>query len=122
MALFQEFAAALQFPWYFGENWDALNECINDLEWLPTKSYVLLVSHVDAVLPESSKEFHIFAEILSGAAATWWSPDPASSEHDRHRTVFRVIFHCCPEKEGAAKERLQRAGVSFGFFALHRYA
>src|SRR5438045_1068505 len=50
--LFSEFAAALQFPYYFGENWNAFDECITDLEWLPGEAYVLIVTNADQVLRE----------------------------------------------------------------------
>ena len=33
--LLARFAAALQFPDWFGHNWDALADCITDLSWLP---------------------------------------------------------------------------------------
>ena len=32
--LFYEISASFQFPWYFGENWPALDECLCDLDWL----------------------------------------------------------------------------------------
>lgn len=31
---FDELAAALQFPYYFGENWNAVWDCVTDLSWL----------------------------------------------------------------------------------------
>jgi hypothetical protein len=39
--LFDEIAAVLQFPSYFGENWDAFDECIGDLGGLQPKPVVL---------------------------------------------------------------------------------
>jgi hypothetical protein len=30
---FDELAAAMQFPYHFGENWDAVWDCITDLNW-----------------------------------------------------------------------------------------
>ena len=34
VTFFHEISASFQFPWYFGENWAAFDECICDLEWL----------------------------------------------------------------------------------------
>ncbi|NND60929.1 MAG: barnase inhibitor [Gammaproteobacteria bacterium] len=35
-------AVSLEFPDYFGGNWDALDECLTDLEWKPASGYVLI--------------------------------------------------------------------------------
>lgn len=40
---FKEISAAFQFPFYFGENWPAMDECLCDLEWLNiTKIFVVI--------------------------------------------------------------------------------
>lgn len=40
--LFDACAETLQFPAYFGFNWDALADCLGDLSWLPERGRVLL--------------------------------------------------------------------------------
>src|SRR5262249_40154335 len=43
--LFTAIAEAMKFPEYFGKNWDALDECLRDLEWISAKGYVLMIHH-----------------------------------------------------------------------------
>jgi barstar (barnase inhibitor) len=47
--LLRELARVFRFPDYFGENWDALDECLRDLEWLPARGYVLRVHGAEAL-------------------------------------------------------------------------
>src|SRR3954465_14539189 len=54
--LFAEFAQVLEFPDYFGHNWDALEECLADLEWLPAKGYILIITEAYHVLPDDEEE------------------------------------------------------------------
>jgi len=71
--LLAEFARALSFPDYFGHNWDALEECLADLEWLPARGYVVVVTDADQVLskPDEADDYETFVEILSEAGETW---------------------------------------------------
>ena len=41
-ALMDALFEGLQFPDYFGRNWDALDECICDLSWLPPGDVILI--------------------------------------------------------------------------------
>jgi len=80
--LFDEVAAALQFPDYFGENWDALEDCLTDLEWLPASGYVLFVSRTVEVLSEESDEqFETFVTVLSTACEEWARCKPPKPFH-----------------------------------------
>lgn len=50
-----EFAAAFQFPYYYGENWDAFEECLNDLSWIPAKGYLVCVANASSLLTYAPK-------------------------------------------------------------------
>src|SRR5215471_1167474 len=68
-SLFDECAAALQFPLYFGENWDALNDCLGDPDWLNVEAFVLVIADAAHLLTKASAdEFTQFFHILEQAA------------------------------------------------------
>ena len=73
--LLAELAEVLEFPDYFGHNWDALEECLADLEWLPAKGYVLVFTDADLILPEDEDEFATFVEVLNDAGEAWAGGD-----------------------------------------------
>jgi RNAse (barnase) inhibitor barstar len=86
--LFGEFAQALALPDYFGHNWDALEECLADLEWLPAKGYILLITDAQAVLPEADEEYETLLEILDDAGEAWSKGQTA----DGRQAPFHVVF------------------------------
>ena len=71
--LFAEISRALEFPDYFGHNWDAVEECLADLEWLPAKGYVVLFTDAQLILPDDDEEFATFLEVLNDAGEAWGS-------------------------------------------------
>jgi len=100
--LFAEFARALEFPDYFGHNWDALEECLADLEWLPAKGYILLITDAGCVLPGDEEEYETFLEILRDAGEAWGSGQAGMGM--RRPTPFHVMF-AVSEREKAQRAR-----------------
>ncbi len=39
----REISSSFQFPGYFGENWNAVHDCLGDLEWLNPKKILVIV-------------------------------------------------------------------------------
>ncbi len=79
--LFSHFAKGGHFPAYFGNNWDALNDCLRDFSWLSQKR--ILIVHDDLPLSDNEKELLTYLEILD-AAVTFWK------RHEQHELL--VIF------------------------------
>ena len=44
-AMFAALARTLRFPKWFGNNLDALYDCLSDLSWLPADEHVLIWTH-----------------------------------------------------------------------------
>jgi RNAse (barnase) inhibitor barstar len=68
-------ATALKFPSYFGHNWDALEECLTDLEWLPGSGYLLLYSHPKPFAQRHPKDWKTVIDILQSAIDEWNETD-----------------------------------------------
>lgn len=70
--LFNEFAKQFQFPSYFGQNWDAFNDCMTDLNWLEgVNGYHLFIHHFDELLTDLAADFRLFIEILEEMIIEW---------------------------------------------------
>ena len=88
--LFSEFARAMEFPKYFGHNWDALEECLADLEWLPARGYVLIFTDAEQVLPDDEEDYATFLEVLSDAGEAWGSGNAGMGE--QRPTPFHALL------------------------------
>ncbi|MHC5860160.1 barstar family protein [Nostoc sp.] len=64
-------AEAMQFPTYFGANWDAFDECITDLTWCPAERYVILYDHADIFAQADLTQYQIAVDILNSAKEYW---------------------------------------------------
>ena len=53
-------ARVLDFPLHFGRTWDALEDCLTDLGWLPGAGYQLVVSSADRLLAQNSEDYATF--------------------------------------------------------------
>jgi len=66
-ALLAALGWALEFPDYYGANWDALEECLADMSWRQGP-IALHIGHADALAPEL---LHILMDVFSEAAGAW---------------------------------------------------
>jgi RNAse (barnase) inhibitor barstar len=66
--LLQRFARALRFPADFGDNWDALADCLRDLAWLPGWGHLLLLDRADELQRAAPDAFAVLLGILDDAA------------------------------------------------------
>jgi len=64
-------ARAMDFPDYFGRNWDAFEECVNDLAWAPATGYILLFQAPERLVKNARADWETAIEILSTASENW---------------------------------------------------
>ncbi len=115
--LFDEFGAALQFPDYFGENWDALFDCLCDLEWLAGDAYLLFITDGELVLEREPKEFKNLITVLANAAEEWAKAEDSQGV----ARPFHIVLQCGAEREAPLEARLRETGHKFDILtADHR--
>jgi len=97
--LLNALATALRLPKSFGHNWDALEECLNDLEG-DGEGYVIYYDHIDGLLAAHPDQFETLVEILRDAVESWKEDDEA----------LVVLFSGTKAPKGVAKLKEAQAG------------
>ena len=75
--LLNHVATALHFPTDFGHNWDALEECLTDMEWVDADGYLSYYEHIEGLQSAHPDQFETLVEILRDAVASWKEDDTA---------------------------------------------
>lgn len=104
-ALMDEFAAACQLPPYFGRNWDALDECLHDLEIAGAEGAVFAILDAEQVLSDAPPEQgRILFDLLQGAAQAY--------AQDAHPLPFHIVLQAEPGALAPLEEGLSALGVA----------
>ena len=64
-SFYDEIAAALAFPEYFGRNLDALADMLNDLEWIPCRHIFLICRNSNTLSLALDQDYDAIMDIFS---------------------------------------------------------
>lgn len=68
-SVLERFASSLEFPDWFGGNWDALEDSLNDLEWLGASCHLLSLEQLEPMRRSAPGDFAVLLDILRTAVA-----------------------------------------------------
>ncbi len=71
MEFLAHIAKGLAFPSHFGSNWDALNDCLTDLNWIAGKGFVLIFEKSKHFGAGHKHEFDDAIGVLRSVADYW---------------------------------------------------
>jgi RNAse (barnase) inhibitor barstar len=89
-------ARALEFPQWFGKNWDALNDCLTDLSWLGGNGWVIIFENAKGLAERKPQIFQNAVEVFESASDHW----------RRAGRPFWVLFHD-PNSWASGLEKLE---------------
>ena len=61
----------LDFPEYFGMNWDAFSDCLTDMAWRSAAGYVLLFSNFKSFARNAPADMDIARRIFASSTEYW---------------------------------------------------
>lgn len=111
--LFDEMAAVLQFPYYFGENWAAFDECFADMDWLPMNAgiVVVILDPAEVLAAENNVELATLVRAITHAAQTYAEPIELGEWWDRPAVPFHVVLQSRPAEAESVRAHWETAGA-----------
>lgn len=70
-ALLRNLAETMNFPDYFGMNFNALVDCLGDLSWNLAKGYVLVLRSATSFFASNPELFTTFVDIVTQSSKEW---------------------------------------------------
>lgn len=87
-------AVSFNFPSYYGQNLDALWECINDLEWISEINYVLVIINSKYFMSSDIGNKQYLIDMLNEVSEEWRNvPNYEGEDILRHKADFRIIYN-----------------------------
>jgi RNAse (barnase) inhibitor barstar len=98
-AFLSEIAKSFRFPDYFGHNYNALEECINDLDWIDLPNYILYIKNYMAFLANENIQTKLDTLTLFRNACIEWANVPNFEGEDdfRKKANFTIYIERCEE-------------------------
>lgn len=115
-ALFAALAGGLAFPPYFGANWNALDECLHDLEWLGQSAVLLVVRRAERLLEAEAEGLETLLDLLASAARELEEPEMGEVCLRRIPLQLRVLLHAEGAAAGVLEGRVRAAGARLPAF------
>jgi hypothetical protein len=111
---FKQIGEALEFPDFFGSNWDAFNDMVSDLSWLEGDAYLLMVENATDLLSSATdRDFNILLETFADIHA---ENRNLSLDDGEEYAALHVLFQCTPAQKADFVSRLEEAEVDFEIF------
>lgn len=83
----------LRLPEWFGDNLDALNDCLTDFSWQPASGYVITLSGIDS-LRANPTSFAALNQVLASAVEAW-------KERELPFWIFYLMHDAAPTGKNA---------------------
>jgi len=111
--LFDEFVAQLRFPDYFGRNFNALSECLADMDWLPGDGYVVIIRDTANLLArEDAEDLCALLSLFERIGIEWSTPIVQQEAWDRGAVPFNFVLHTRAKDLPGLRKAIQESGVA----------
>ncbi len=109
--MYQEFSSVFHFPDYFGKNFNALDECLNDLEWLPADGYLLVIKNAEYLLKKESVDaLEGLMSVLRDVGEEWATPVIQGEAWDREGIPFHTVLELDENNVSDIFKKLEKLG------------
>jgi RNAse (barnase) inhibitor barstar len=93
-SLFHALDRSLEFPDYFGYNWNAVDECLSDMSWRPSQGYCLVFLNPNTLCQRDMQVFELFLEVVKYASDCW----------SKEGIPFKLILPSLSEQEKSSQD------------------